>query len=216
MKNKKLLVIISSLILILGYFFGSSLYKKNQKMKDNFMSTKYADIFVRDHSPSLGPDDAKVYLVEFLDPECESCRAFHPVVKKVVSEYSKDVKLIIRYTPFHKNSKLAISILEAAKKQNKFWETLETLFQSQPSWGDHHNPKPELIWKYLSNVKGLDVDQVKLDLKDPKIKEIIEQDIQDGQRLKVRQTPTFFVNGKRLKRLGYPFLKAVIDYELKR
>ena len=44
---------------------------------------------------------------------------------------------------------------------------------------------------------------------------IIEQDIEDGKRLKVRRTPTFFVNGKRLKRLGYEILRTVIENELK-
>jgi protein-disulfide isomerase len=215
MKNQKLIVIISSFILVLSFFLGSYFYKIKQKKKDNFMSGQYAEVFVRKHSPSKGPDNAKVYLVEFLDPECESCRAFHPVVKKVLSQYSKDVKLIIRYTPFHKNSKFAISILEAAKKQNKFWKTLDVIFKSQPSWGNHHNPKPELIWKFLSNVQGLDIEKVRKDIKDPSIKDVIEQDIQDGKRLKVRQTPTFFINGKRLKRLGYEYLKAVIEHELK-
>ena len=215
MKNQKTIIIATSVILVFGFIFGSYLYKVRQQKADGFMSKKYAEVFVRKHSPSKGPDDAKVYLVEFMDPECESCRAFHPIVKKVIAKYPEDVKLVLRYTPFHKNSKFAISILEAAKKQNKFWETLDVVFKSQPSWGSHHNPKPELLWKFLSDVPGLDIEKVRKDVNDPSIKKIIEQDIEDGKRLKVRRTPTFFVNGKRLKRLGYEILRTVIENELK-
>lgn len=215
MKNQKKIIIVTSVILVFGFIFGSYLYRVRQQKADGFMSKKYAEVFVRKHSPSKGPDDARVYLVEFMDPECESCRSFHPIVKKVIAKYPKDVKLVLRYTPFHKNSKFAISILEAAKKQNKFWETLDVVFKSQPSWGNHHNPKPELLWKFLSDVSGLDIEKVRKDVNDPSIKKIIEQDIEDGKRLKVRRTPTFFVNGKRLKRLGYEILRTVIENELK-
>ncbi len=214
-KNKKSIVMVSSILLILGFLIGGYFYKLEQKKQDHFMSKKYAEIFVRKHSPTKGPDDASVYLVEFLDPECESCKAFHPSVKKILKQYPEDVKLVIRYTPLHKNSKFAIAILEAARRQNKFWETLDVVFQSQPSWGNHKNPRPELLWKYLSNVSGLDVEKVKKDVNDPSIQKVIEQDIKDGNRLKVRRTPTFFVNGKRLKRLGYQPLKTVIEYEMK-
>ena len=215
MKNQKSIITITSLIMVLGFIFGGYFYKLKQKKLDHFMAKEYAEVFVRKHSPSKGPDDASVYLIEFLDPECESCRSFHPHVKKLLKEYPEDVKLVIRYTPLHKNSKFAISILEAARKQNKFWETLDVVFQSQPSWGNHRNPKPELLWKHLSNVSGLDVEKVKKDIHDPSITKVINQDIEDGNRLKVRRTPTFFVNGKRLKRLGYQPLKTVIEYEMK-
>ena len=215
MKNQKTIVIVTSVVLVVGFIFGAYLYRKEQQKNDGFMSKEYAEVFVRKHSPSKGPDNARVYLVEFLDPECESCKAFHPVVKKVIGEYPDDVKLVVRYTPFHKNSKIAISILEAAKKQGKFWETLDVVFRSQPFWGNHHNPKPELLWKFLVDVSGLDIEKVRKDINDPSIKKIIEQDIQDGKRLKVRRTPTFFINGKRIKRLGYEVLKTVIENELK-
>jgi hypothetical protein len=42
---------------------------------------------VRPDSPTLGSADAPVTLVEFYDPECESCRAFHPTVKKILKDY---------------------------------------------------------------------------------------------------------------------------------
>ena len=69
---------------------------------------------------------------EFLDPECESCRMFAPKVKKLVEMYHGQVKLVIRYAAFHKNSKHAIRVLEATRKQNKYKESLNLLFDYQP------------------------------------------------------------------------------------
>ena len=40
-------------------------------------------LLIRPHSPVLGPADAPVTLVEFFDPSCEACRAFHPVVQEI-------------------------------------------------------------------------------------------------------------------------------------
>ena len=63
----------------------------------------------------MGPDDAKVVLVEFLDPECEACRAFHPFVKQLMADYSGKIKLVVRYAPFHGSSKYVVRVLEAAR-----------------------------------------------------------------------------------------------------
>lgn len=205
----------TSLSLILGFFLATTFYKAKQQKDDSKRSIKYAGVFIRKHSPSKGPEKAPVYLVEFMDPECESCRTFHPMVKKILAEYPENVRLILRYTPLHQNSKFMIKVLEATRRQHKFWEALDLVFQTQHLWGNHQRPQPELIWKYLPNISGLNIEQVKKDIKDPSIDKLIQQDIDDGKRLNVRQTPTFFVNGKRLKRLGYEILKRVIEHELK-
>src|SRR5690606_2620613 len=118
------------------------------------------------------------YLVEFLDPECESCRAFHPLVKMLMSEFEGKIQLVIRYAPFHGNSRLVIRILEAARLQGKYWETLEVLFQYQPQWGSHHHPRPDLIWKYLPEA-GVDVNRIREDMHNPEIEAMIEKEIKD-------------------------------------
>ncbi len=213
MKNKKT-VILGVTTLLLAIFLGASLWYKNQQ-NESFTKevSKKQSMLERDYSPTLGPDDAKVTLVEFLDPECESCRAFYPFVKELMAKYPNDIRLVVRYAPFHGNSKFAIKILEAARKQNKYWEALGVLFYFQPQWGDHHNPQPELIWNYLPQA-GIDVEQIKKDMDDPKFVEIIEQDVSDVKDLGVRATPSFFVNGKPLTEFGFNQLQALIESEL--
>jgi len=72
-------------------------------------------LLVRDYSPSFGPADAPVTLVEFFDPSCEACRAYHPVVQEIRRQFPTQVRVVLRYTVFHEGSDEAVRILEAAR-----------------------------------------------------------------------------------------------------
>ncbi|MFC1837569.1 thioredoxin domain-containing protein, partial [Thermodesulfobacteriota bacterium] len=67
---------VSVVVLILAFVVGSSYYKGKQAEKIGFLAQEDAELFVREHSQTLGSDDAKVYLIEFMDPACETCAAF--------------------------------------------------------------------------------------------------------------------------------------------
>lgn len=72
-------------------------------------------------------------IVEFFDPACEACRAFHPIVKQILTQYPDDVRVVMRYTPFHgEGSELAIKVLEAARLQDVFVPVLEALAKISP------------------------------------------------------------------------------------
>lgn len=212
MKNKKLFIFSSICLLLALFGIGVKLYQNAQKSK---VSKIESSVFEREYSPSVGNKDAKVTMVEYLDPECESCRAFYPYVKRILNDFNGQVRLVVRYAPFHANSQFAVKILEAARKQGKYWEAMELLFHYQPAWGSHHNPRPELIWNYLPEI-GLDIEKIKTDMNDPEISKIIQQDIADGQKLGVRMTPTFFVNGRQLERFGYEYLRDLVKEELEK
>lgn len=215
MKNKKLIFIGSAIALVIFFIVGANVYKNYEHKRLGFLAKENSSLFIRDYSPQFGSEDARIYITEFLDPECESCRKFYPQVKNLLKVYKGKVKLIVRYAAFHKNSKIAISALEATRKQGKYWESLELLFKYQPNWGNHHNPRPDLIFEYLPLV-GVNIVQLKEDMKDNKIKKIIQQDAADLRELKVRGTPTFFVNGKPLERFGMKYLKKAIEIEVKK
>ncbi|PZP55154.1 MAG: disulfide bond formation protein DsbA, partial [Micavibrio aeruginosavorus] len=59
---------------------------------------------IREYSPVIGNDEAQVTVVEFFDPSCEACRAFYPIVKNILNRYPKDVRVVLRYAPFHEGS----------------------------------------------------------------------------------------------------------------
>lgn len=213
MKNKLIAVIGAVVVLVALFVIGSTIYKNSEKDRLGFLAQDNAKMFFPDYAPVYGDKDAKVIITEFLDPECESCRMFYPKVKELLKMYAGKVKLVVRYAAFHKNSKHAIKVLEATRKQNKYWESLGLLFDYQPGWANHHNPQPLLVFKYLGEI-GLDIDKLKKDMLDPAIDKIIEQDAKDMQSLKVRGTPTFFVNGQALEKFGIGYLYSAIKKEV--
>ncbi len=107
-------------ILLVTFFVGLNMYKKQEAEKMAAAASEDLSRFMPAYAPKLGPDSAKVKLVEFLDPECESCREFYPLVKSIMSEAPDQIQLIVRYAPFHGNSKFAIQILEAARMQGRY------------------------------------------------------------------------------------------------
>lgn len=167
----------------------------------------------RFHSPVLGPADAPVTIVEFLDPSCEACRAFYPFVKKILSDNPKDVKLVIRYAPLHDGSDEAVRILEAARLQNKFDEVMQALFRDQDKWAGHGNPDLELAWS-IAGGAGLDVAKARQDAKSDAITKVLEQDIADMKAVNLQGTPTFYINGKPLAEFGPNQLVAQVEAEV--
>ena len=210
---KYIIFAFSCLVLFVAFIFASTFYKDKQTEKLSFMAQENASVFVRDHSQSLGSDDAKVYLIEFMDPACETCAAFFPFVKQIMNANPGKIKLVLRYAPFHDGADYFVKILEAAKKQGKYWETLDVMYKSQPYWASHSNPQPQKIWQFLPKA-GLDLEQIKKDMTDPAIVKLIEQDLADAKTLNVQKTPGFIVNGKPLQTFGYQQLQELIQSEI--
>lgn len=204
---------VSCLVLIVVFVVATSYYKGRQAEKYGFMAQENASTFIRDHSQTLGGESAKVYLVEFMDPACETCAAFSPFVKQLLGAFPGRIKLVLRYAPFHQGADYFVKILEAAGKQGKYWETLDMMYKSQPYWASHHNPQPEKIWQFLP-AAGLDVERIRKDMSDPAIVKLIEQDLADAKTLAVRKTPGFFVNGKPLQTFGSEQLLQLVRTEI--
>ena len=213
MKNKKI-VVLSLLTLVIIFIVASMMYKDNQSSDLKNITANNGSALVRDHSISFGENKNNIVVVEFLDPQCESCAAFHPVVKAVYKEYSEEIKLVIRYLDNHKNSKFTIQILESARLQNKYNEVLEVIYKTQNIWAKHNNEKPELLWSFLEKIDGLNISEIKNNMNNESISKIINIDRKDAQSLNVRGTPTIFVNGKKLDVLSYRKLIDLVESEL--
>jgi protein-disulfide isomerase len=177
---------------------------------------------VRPDSQALGAADAPVIVVEFYDPECESCAAFHPTVKKILKDYDGKIRFVARYMPLHPNSLSAATFTEAAGEQGKYWQAQEMLFQRQPEWGTKHGPQAgapsdiNTLFKKYAMELGLDTNKMDGAFAENRYAAKLERDKKDGQSLGVRQTPTLFVNGRQLARLYESDLRSLIDEELKR
>src|SRR5210317_2368670 len=168
-----------------------------------------------EHSPTLGDANAKVHIVEFLDPACETCALFFPMVKNWMKEVPGQIRLTVRHVAFHEGSDYAVKILEASRKQNKYWETLETLLASQQQWTQHHTVQPENIGPAIASV-GLDMEQLMADMNSMEVLARIEQDKKDSIFLKVSATPEYFVNGRPLPSFGQQQLANLVREELEK
>jgi protein-disulfide isomerase len=211
--KQKALFIVAAAVLLLAFIVGAWAYKSGETDEPAQLADPTYTQLVRMHSPTLGKPDAKVQLVEFIDPACGACANFYPLVKKILTENPDQIRLVMRYAPFHKGSGKVVAVLEAAKRQGKFWPALEALLASQAKWTRNHVAQVDLVWKQLEGI-GLDLEQVRVDMKEPAIMRAIAQDLDDAKALSVNKTPSFFVNGKPLMRFGYEPLKALVDEAL--
>ena len=211
--KRKTIFGISALALV-GLFVVASMLYKSQRAKDlGSMAQENASTLVREHSPVLGDAAAKVQIVKFTDPACETCAAFSEYLKKWMAAYPGKIKLVIRYAPFHEGSSDVVRILIAAKKSGKFWETLDVLYATQEQWTQHHHVIVDRVWPLLERA-GLDVRAIRAEMDDPEIARVIEQDLADARVLDVRKTPGLFVNGKPLEPFGAQEFRNLMESEL--
>tara|TARA_R110002096_G_scaffold436061_2_gene666651 strand:+ start:2321 stop:2971 length:651 start_codon:yes stop_codon:yes gene_type:complete len=211
--KKNHLVILGAIGLLLVFAIGGYFYKQQRSEKTQKMAKQTESPLSRAYAQTLGPDDAKVVIVEFFDPGCETCRMFAQPVKDLLEAYPGKVRLVKRYAPFHHGADKVVQILEAARLQGKYWETLQLLFDGQHRWADHHSPNPDMVWELVASL-GLDMERLRRDANDPKILAIVQQDIADAQALGVHKTPGFFVNGKTMPSFGLEQLQTLVAEEV--
>ena len=168
-----------------------------------------------EHSPTLGNPGAKVHIVEFLDPACEACALFYPMVKQWMAELPSDIRLSVRHIAFHDGADYAVKILEASRNQNKYWQTLEALLASQNQWVQHHTVKPDRIGPVIAGV-GLDMERLEADMNSVEVLRRTEKDMKDSKVLKVVATPEYFVNGRPLPSFGQQQLADLVREELQK
>ena len=207
---QKAIFIGSAVLLALVFVLGIFLYESERLDKSAKAAEQNQILLAREHAPRLGPADAKVHIVEFLDPACGTCREFYPLVKDMMKANRDRMRLSLRYAPFHAGSDNVVKILEAARKQDKFWQTLEAVLAFQSRWAPNHKPQLELLWPQLGNL-GLDLEQIRRDMNSLEIERVITQDLADAKALNVTMTPEFFVNGRPLPSFGYEQLRKLVD-----
>jgi protein-disulfide isomerase len=211
--KQKTLFVVAAVTLLLAFVVGAWVYESGETDEPAQLANPTYTHLVRMHSPTLGKPDAKVQIVEFIDPACGACARFYPMVKKILAANPDEIRLVLRYAPFHKGSGAVVAVLEAAKKQDKFWPALEALLASQSDWTRNHIAQVDRVWKHLEGL-GLNLELVRADMQEPAIRRSIAQDLDDAKALGVNKTPSFFVNGEPLLSFGYEPLKALVDEAL--
>ena len=159
------------------------------------------------NSPSKGPADGKITIVEFSDYQCPYCAKSEPLIKTLLDVYPKDSRFVYKHFPLvsiHSNAMPAALAAAAAQKQGKFWEMHEVLFANQRTLS------PEQINQYAKQI-GLDMARFEADVKSDEVKAAVQDDMKLAQQVGVRGTPTIFVNGKLLQNRTVEGFKALAD-----
>ena len=188
MNAKKLTGIGLVAIVALFFYLGVNTYTSRVQTAQEVQVKAEQIRLVRMHSPVFGPQNAPVTIVEFFDPACETCRAFYPIVKNLMAQYPTDVRLVIRYAPFHQGSDVVVKLLESSKSQGKYQEVLEAVLAAQPAWADHGQPNIETAFK-VAEQAGLDITKARQEIEKPGMQSLLQQDIEDLTALQVTKSP---------------------------
>ncbi|MDO8451700.1 MAG: thioredoxin domain-containing protein [bacterium] len=163
-----------------------------------------------------GDAGAPVTLIEYLDFQCPACRAYHPIVQQINTDFPTDVRIVTRHFPLssiHANALPAARATEAAGRQGKFFEMHDLLYLAQERWVGERDPKPEFI--AMAGEIGADKERFVKDMEDAALDDTIQADQKSGVELGVMGTPTFFLNGKKIDNpRTYEDFKALIVAEL--
>ena len=129
----------------------------------------------------------------------------------MLDRYPKEVKLAFKHFPLrnHKFARKAAIASLAAKKQGKFWEFHDKLFENVSRLSDQKI-------REIARELGLNQEAFEREMKAQDLQGRISRDIRDGKEAGVRGTPTIFVNGRRLKSRGLEGFQILIEKELKK
>lgn len=159
--------------------------------------------------------DGKVTLVEFLDFECEGCRAAYPIVENLRTKYKGRVTFVARYFPMpgHFNAERAARAVEASAQQGEFEAMYKKMYETQTAWGEKQVPADSVFRGFAEDL-GLDMGRWEQAYNAPETLERIKKDMADGRALNVQGTPTFFLNGRRLEPESVADMEKSIDAAL--
>jgi len=164
------------------------------------------------NSPTKGPANAPVEIVEFSDFQCPFCLRADPTVTQVLNTYGDRVHFVYRHYPLpgHPNARPAAEAASCAAEQGKFWPYHDRLFADQTKLSDSDLKK-------TATDLGMDGAKFNACVDTHKYKAAIDADVAAGQEAGVDGTPAFFVNGRLLSG-AQPFdqFKKLIDEELER
>jgi protein-disulfide isomerase len=215
-KQIKFIIGIVGLIIVV-FFIAKADFKSKEVKKEVADVNQTAVLEIKANDWSVGPVDAKVTLVEYLDFECEACGAYYPLTTQLKEEYKDSMRFVVRYFPLpgHKNSKPSAYAVEAAGKQGKFWEMYNILFINQKNWGEGQVADQNIFEKYAVEI-GLDIEQWKKDVASPEVAKRVEDSYKEAVSLGLQGTPSFFLNGKKITNpQGYDAFKKLIEAGLK-
>ena len=149
--------------------------------------------------PVKGAPQAKVKIVEYSDFQCPACQHAQESLKRILEEYGETVQIIFNDFPLvtaHPNALPASEAAQCAYSQQRFWEYHDLLFEGQNIWAPSTDPQSHFL-DYARDT-GLNIEQFTLCMENHETQKAVRVDMKEGEALRIRSTPTFFINDTRL------------------
>jgi protein-disulfide isomerase len=208
-----IIIIFSALILFFmalsaSYFVGEI---KNARFKLSQTEPKLTGEQYKaadDNHFSLGPENAKITIVEFGDFACPHCEQSYSTVREITLKYKDDIKFIWRDYPAQLCSDVSALAGRCAGEQGLFWPMHDKLFQNQTTLTSlnldtnqcSNDTKKKITEQIvnLANQIGADLTKFNGCLTQQKYLSQIQKDLSDGQTFSITGTPTYFINGYKI------------------
>ena len=142
-------------------------------------------------TPTFGPADAPVTIVEFSDFECPYCAKAVPAIDALKKQYGKQVRFAFRHFPlsFHARARPAAKYAHCAAQQDKFWKVHDGIFESQRDLSDDS-------LRAIAQKAGVNMTKLDACLADAATDAAVDADTEAGRAAGVEGTPSFYVNGR--------------------
>lgn len=212
---KRIIMWSSATLVVVISFFGLLKLSEKEPEKLNGNTASLTEQ-VNESDRIKGVSTAPVTLVEYSDFQCPACAQYHGIILKLQQELGDSLQFVYRNYPLrqiHINADLAARAAEAAGSQGKYWEMHDAIFQTQETWSEKDNA--ESIFIELATSLELNIDQFRTDLQSDTTKEKIQRDYTSGVDSGVTSTPTFFVNGEKIKNpQSYDDFKSILQEKI--
>lgn len=169
--------------------------------------------------PSRGAPSPQILMVGFSDLECPHCKAAEPVLEKVLADFPQ-VRFVFQQFPLpaslHPWAMKAAEYADCAGQMNKeaFWKYVNTIFENQ---GGIALATADDQLTGFANAVGLDGAKVAACAATPETEARVKKSVELGESLDVNETPTVFINGRRIKSIAsipYDQVKTLVQFEI--
>lgn len=165
--------------------------------------------------PSRGPADARVTVVDFSDFQCPHCKQLDQALRQLLPQYPQ-VRFVMKHFPLEQIHPWAMTAALAAEcafrlKPDAYWKVHEAIFDQQEAI------TAENVWQRMQDIvasAGLDPAELRACMASPEAKQAVADDLKEGQVVRIANTPTVFINGRRLVGGDPNLTKQYLDYEL--
>jgi protein-disulfide isomerase len=159
------------------------------------MSMKREGEIIEPKNVFVGNPDVPVTLTEFADYESPAAIAVHQVVKELMEEYKEKLRFNFRHFPLrakHQKAQKAAEAAVAAAQEGKFWEMHEIMLANRRNLGT-------ISLKSYAKEIGITNKSFLDQLINGKYAWSVQDDLDEGIQLGVREIPAFFINGQKLE-----------------